>query len=167
MENDWKPPPIEQFTGGWKVDPALAREYARYSSRSSAVLNAVALVLLHDRFKPFGRSQASRYFAATKRDPDQDVRLRVFREMERLPVGFRQRLAREIVRECLRLVRELDGLEAEAHPSGGAKLWLDAWFLLEQAKTLLAVHGLDQRVVRVLRYTQSRWDSRATHASTT
>src|SRR5690242_18358594 len=97
--DDWTPPPIEQVTGAWVVDPWLSTRYTRCAGRSSAVMRAAALGYLYEHFKPFRPGQRSLYYSAIKKDPAINVRGKTFRLAAALPVGFRRRLRREFVAE--------------------------------------------------------------------
>lgn len=149
MENEWKLPEIESFTGAWTLDPWLSNRYKYYGRHRSALMQAAALGLLYEKFRPFTKAEQSRYYRIAK-NPDHNVQVAVFREAGALPESFRRRLRLEIVAEVRRMFAWLDRLEGEAYPPHEVSAFDHARVILSFALFPLQVDGMQNRVTCAL-----------------
>ena len=147
MENEWNLPILETFTGSWTVDPWLSNRYKYYGRHTSALMQAAALGLLYEKFRPFNKGEQRRYHRLAKTNPDENVQVKVFRTAGRLPESFRRRLRREIVTEVRRLLASLDRIEGAVYDPHEVSAFDNARIILGYALMPLQVDGINNRVV--------------------
>ena len=151
MDEDWKPPPLQDLVGEWTVESWLAIRYTRYAKSEACYKRAAALGYLQTHFRPMGSEQErSRYYALLKLDPGHDVKHRAWLVAKGMPEAFLKCVEQEILEQIEGLNRWLDRIEGEAYPPEELKALQEARYILEMAMHSLIVNSRSDRVRREL-----------------